>query len=115
VLIGVDKEDFFAHRLAYFYVMGEWPPHFMDHVNGLRSDNRWGNIRQATQQENMQNMKFGTKAILPGVSPSTNGRAFRANITSRGKRLCLGTFATPELAHAAYIQAKRIYHPRSGL
>lgn len=55
VVIGAGGEMFLAHRLAWFYVTGSWPKEQIDHINRDRSDNRWSNLREATQLENQQN------------------------------------------------------------
>lgn len=52
VLISFDGEQYLAHRLAWFYVTGEMPPMFIDHINGKPDDNRFENLREATPQQN---------------------------------------------------------------
>lgn len=46
-----------AHRLAWLYVMGEWPKNHIDHINGIRDDNRLCNLREANPTENVNNSK----------------------------------------------------------
>ena len=55
VWIRADKKLYRAHRLAWFYMTKEWPSHQIDHINGIRDDNRWSNLRQATHSENQHN------------------------------------------------------------
>lgn len=45
------------HRLAYFMIHGEWPKVSVDHENGVKSDNRWINLRHASRSENQRNQK----------------------------------------------------------
>ena len=35
------------HRLAFLYMEGVFPPEMVDHVNRIRHDNRWSNLRHA--------------------------------------------------------------------
>lgn len=45
----------YAHRLAYLYITGKFPDGILDHINQIKSDNRWLNLRNATQSQNMCN------------------------------------------------------------
>lgn len=46
--VTIDDEQYAEHRLAWFYVTGEWPKGLVDHKNLDRSDNRWENLREVT-------------------------------------------------------------------
>lgn len=115
--INIRGKVYFAHRLAFFYMTGKWPAGDVDHKLGHRDDNRWSQIRPATRAENMMNLQGphrDNKVGLLGVSPC-NGR-FAAHIRLKGRNKYLGTFDTPELAHAAYLNAKDgAVQPRDGL
>jgi len=105
-----------AHRIAWFYMTGVWPANDIDHINGVRDDNRWCNLREATRAENMQNQRRAqkhNKCGFLGVHPTEKG--FRACIRKNGKLHHLGYFSTPELAHGAYLVAKKAMHPFSTL
>lgn len=100
-----------AHRLAFLYMVGDWPPEEVDHINGDPLDNRWVNLRavdRVTNQENLRRPRADNKTGYLGVVPS--GKRFSAQIQARGKTKCLGTYATPQEAHAAYLAAKRELH-----
>lgn len=45
-------EVYLAHRLAWAFVHGAFPPEVMDHINGDRADNRIANLRAVSQAEN---------------------------------------------------------------
>ena len=55
--IHIDGERFQAHRLAWFYMKGNWPYAQLDHRNGVRSDNRWNNLREAPGSLNHENLR----------------------------------------------------------
>jgi hypothetical protein len=105
IRISLAKVSYRAHRLAWFYVYGEWPSLHVDHINRNRQDNRISNLRLVTQQQNLQNMSKRLKkaCTYKGVTPLTNNKdKFVAQIRYDGKQRKLGIFATPEEAHQAY-------------
>lgn len=53
--IKIDGHLYLAHRLAWFYVCGEWPAHEIDHIDRARANNRIANLRPATRSENQCN------------------------------------------------------------
>jgi hypothetical protein len=97
---------FLAHRLAFLYVTGEWPPDAVDHMDMDGLNNRWSNLRPATKEQNAANTRAtrNNRTGFKGVSPSPNGK-YRATIHVDGKQRWLGTYATAEEAHTAYAQA----------
>lgn len=101
-----------AHRLAWLLATGEWPIGQIDHINGDKADNRICNLRDVTAAINTQNQRRAhsrNKLGLMGVF-AFEGK-FRSAVELSGKKTYLGTFDTPEAAHAAYLQAKRQLHP----
>lgn len=105
VVISVFNLRIYAHRLAWLYVTGEWPAEQIDHINGDRSDNRFANIRLATQSENQSNMgaKKHNQIGLKGVTKVN--RRYRAEIRKDKRRYHLGYFNTAEEASDAYARA----------
>ena len=112
ICIRLDDVLYTAHRLAWMYVHGRWPANQLDHINGDRADNRIDNLREATNAENAQNrLRKDNKSGFPGVRAENN--KWLAEIKVNYKPIRLGLFATPEEAHAAYLAAKRGFHPFS--
>lgn len=112
VLIGVDCVRYRAHRLAWLYMTGQWPALQVDHIDGDRSNNRWVNLREATQRQNSANMRRrdSNRCGVKGVSiyrGDSGYVSYRANICLHNKTHYLGCFQTAEEAQAAYAEAAR--------
>ena len=103
--IRIDGELYYAHRLAYFYMTSMWPDNKVDHKDISKRNNMWSNLRAASNQSNSANapMHKNNTVGLKGVS--RDGSRFRAQIMVNRKYVHLGSFGTPEEAHAAYVKA----------
>ena len=102
-----------AHRLAMLYMTGVWPPHGVDHIDGDRGNNAFSNLRLADQARNLQNIRKAHKDSVSGLLGTTLNKQtgkWVAQIRFNGKTKHLGYYATPEEAHAVYIEAKRKHH-----
>jgi hypothetical protein len=116
VYIFVLGKRYAAHRLAWFYVTGEWPAGQIDHRNLVTSDNAFANLRDVSGVVNKQNMRdaqSNSKTGVLGVSP--RGSRFIAVIQVARKQKYLGLFETQELASQAYQAAKRQFHVGASL
>jgi len=114
VLIGVDKRRYLAHRLAWLYVHGVWPKGQIDHINGIRNDNRPANLREATIAQNRQNQtgfRRNNASGYLGVYPDPQTGWYTAKIKINGKSHHIGSYRTAEEAHEAYRQEKIKLHP----
>ena len=102
VSIRIDGVAYLAHRLAWFYVHGEFPAGVIDHINQIKNDNRISNLRSVTQVENCKNRKVrsGNRTGANGVRFRDDGRKnpWNARVMHRGKNLSLGHFKTFEEA-----------------
>lgn len=112
VSIMIDGEAYYAHRLAWFYMFGEWP-HVIDHINGDRADNRVCNLRVTDHKENGKNQLCSrTNATgYPGVRHNGRDRCFRARIVVEGKEVLIGLYKTAEEAFVAYMRRKKELYP----
>lgn len=103
-----------AHRLAWLYVHGAWPTHVIDHINGVRTDNRIANLRDVPHTVNKQNQRrphcSNRSSGLLGVAINPSSGKFQARIHSNGRNVFLGEFTDPAKAHSAYVDAKRSLH-----
>lgn len=91
---------------------GKWPTSQVDHINGDRSDNRWANLRQATQSQNSMNIGRRSTNVsgFKGVHWNKATQKWRACITINQKKFHLGLFQTAELAFGAYQLAAEKHH-----
>ena len=116
--IKLYKKGYQAHRLIWLFHYGFMPNNEIDHINGVRSDNRIENLRLATRSENCQNLHRAnidnqTKEL--GVTFHKKANKFQAQICINGKHKYLGLYKTAKSAHEAYLLAKHELHPFSQL
>ncbi len=109
-----------THRLAFVLMTGNFPPDGMvvDHANGIRTDNRWCNLRLCTRAQNSQN-KTGpapkNTSGFRGVHWDKRFSKWKASIKVCGKRHNLGSFDSKEDAIAARLAASaRLHGPFAG-
>ena len=103
-----------VHRLIYFHVYGEIKSGYeVDHINGVRTDNRIINLRLVTKRQNQENRIFcskNNKLGIKGVLYCKKLDKFKASLTSNRKKFHLGYFETIEEAAKAYQLAAHNYH-----
>ncbi len=107
--IGVDGMRFRGHRLAWLYMTGVWPTDQIDHENGVRNDNKFANLREATRGQNQMNSKSWAASGLKGVVSAK--KRWQAQANWGGKHRYLGSFKTAEEAHEAYCRAAAAQDP----
>lgn len=103
--ISIDGRRYKAHRLAWLYVHGQWPADQLDHRNGIRSDNRIDNLREADNVLNSANAAPSRNNTTGLKGVSRLGKRFVAGIKDNYQRIHLGCYATAEEAAAAYDKA----------
>ena len=92
--IGIKGRYYRAHRLAWLYMTGEWPKDQIDHINHIRTYNRWVNLREATNQENHKNqtLKSTNTSGVCGVYFRNDTLKWAAFIWVNDKPTNLGSF-----------------------
>ena len=104
ILGGLRGKYYYEHRLIWLYHYGKWPKECIDHINGIKDDNRIENLREATKQQNSFNRKSdrGSTSQFKGVSWHKQRKKWRADYTHKGKIYYLGLYETEEAAAKAY-------------
>lgn len=101
-----------ASHIIWMLVHGEKPVGFIDHINGNPLDNRKENLRDVDHSTNIENLRVArsdNRLGVLGVRKRPSG-SYEARIWVKGAPLYLGSFPTVEIAHEAYLKAKRMLH-----
>lgn len=103
-----------ASRVAWLMMMGEWPKDQVDHINGVKTDDRFENLRDASPQENARNkgVRKNNKLGIKGVyfSEKIGKYVAQLNLSGSKKSSHLGLFSTKEEAKACYDSAVQKHH-----
>lgn len=112
IAITLDGKSYYAHRLAWLYVNGEFPAFYIDHKDGDGTNNRIDNIRIATPSENQCNGKPSARNTsgVRGVTWSKAACKWMAQIAKAGKTYHLGLFHDIKDAEAAVTKARESLH-----
>jgi hypothetical protein len=95
-----------VHRIVWALNKEELPSGFIDHINGIRDDNRMENLRVVSHAQNLQNMKRAK-----GYAFHKKNNKWTAQIAVDKQHKYLGSFDTEQEAHNAYLKAKQELHP----
>ena len=118
MIIKINGRNYKAHRLAFLYMDGAFPPNDTDHINHLRADNRFVNLRHATRVENGRNRTryLKNKSGFTGVYWHERDSKWVARIKINGKLKHLGYFTDIDEAIIARKKANIEfgYHPNHG-
>lgn len=108
----VDKKVYKEHILVWFYHHGTWPTKQIDHINGIKDDNRIENLRDVCQTVNMYNKtKAHSHNKSTGVLGVTrSGNKFYPRLRVKDKLIHLGTFTSLEEAQKTYLEFKSLYN-----
>lgn len=103
-VISVRHKLYYAHRLAWLYVTGEFPKKHIDHINGIKNDNRIVNLRECDDSQNLKNAnkhKDNTSGHK-GVSWDKSKNKWVATCGLNGRQFFLGRYKEIDLAVQAY-------------
>jgi hypothetical protein len=107
--IRVDGRSYLAHRMAFLYLRGFWPPGNVDHIDRDPANNAFKNLRSGSQSQNRGNSRrpCNNSTGKKGVYFRRDHKDWFAQIHHGGKAIYLGIFASAEGAQRAYLKAAR--------
>ena len=116
--VGYKRKIYIASHLIWAWMTGEWPKYSIDHKNNDPLDDRWENLREANQSEQMRNTRrhrdnrTGYKGVWHQAGREhRDGKNYRWQIMINGKKIhSPERFKTAEEAYAAYCVVVKQYH-----
>jgi HNH endonuclease/AP2 domain len=111
-IVNIDGRLYFASRLAWVIVTGEWPPFDIDHRDLDKGNDRWKNLRLATRSQNLFNRgtNRNNTSGYKGVSYDSARGRWWAEVMVNRKRILGRRFATKVEAAAAVAEAREREH-----
>jgi len=113
--VRINGSNYIAHRLAWLFATGRVPGQMIDHINGVKTDNRFANLRDespAVNSQNVRGLRVNNSSGFHGVYFHKASGKWMSQIRVQEKgRLTLGLFPTPTLASQAYEAARKLHHP----
>lgn len=100
IKINLNGKNYYAHRMAWAIIHGDWPEDEIDHVNGNSLDNSRCNLREVTRKENCRNVSLipNSTSGYCGVNWHEPSGKWRARVKVDGKENYLGLFDDPQEA-----------------
>ena len=95
--VGINGKLYKTHRVIHMLMLGKWPNE-IDHINGVRTDNRWCNLREVDRLANAKNAKrrADNKSGVTGVYWFAKTGRWMCYIDHKGSRIHLGYFKRKE-------------------
>jgi len=112
IYVRIHGRSYPIHRLAFLYMTGEFPVDQVDHINNIRSDNRFINLRECNSFENTCNspLRSDNTSGAKGVHWDSKNSKWYASICAKKTRYFLGRFDDFELAEFVINEARDILH-----
>jgi hypothetical protein len=87
-------KNYRVHILAYIFMEGYTPEHTIDHIDGVRDNNKWSNLRHVSLSCNAQNRAINKNntSRYPGVCFHKQLKKWVSVIRINGKLLHLGVY-----------------------
>lgn len=108
--VRIEGKIYPEHRIIFMMHHGNMPE-YIDHINGVRTDNRIENLRKCTPTQNSYNSVGKSKSGLPkGITWSKRANKYQAQLSINGKNVYLGLFTSLDEAEAVVKEARLKHH-----
>lgn len=104
-------KNYLVHRLVFAWHYGYFPK-MIDHINGIRFDNRIENLRAADDKSNQWNQKLHSRntSNYKNVIFRKDKQRWACRFKVNGKHIMRGYFKTPEEANELAIKMRQEFH-----
>lgn len=111
-VIKINYKKYLTHRVVWALHHNKFPDLIIDHINGIKNDNRIENLRECTQSENMRNYglnKLNTSGFKNVVWNKYTNK-WQVNLRVNGKKKYFGMFDDINIANKVAIKARKQFH-----
>lgn len=106
---GLNYKTYKIHRLIFIMFYG-YSPKEIDHINGIKTDNRIENLREVSHCENQWNKSISKKNTTGIKNVTYENNKWRVRISVNRKMISIGCFEDIELAELVAQEARNKYH-----
>lgn len=112
VRLRVNGVNYPAHKVAWYLFYQEWPQKEIDHIDGVRSNNKISNLRLATRSQNCYNKTSSRNSTskYKGVSWDSSRNKWITSISVNGRTKHLGRYDSEEEAYQNFVEAAKVLH-----
>ncbi len=103
-MIKINYRLYTSSKLAWLYMTGFWPKCHVDHIDGIRDNDSFENLREATTEENNRNhnKRKLCSSKYKGVYFHKKSKKWLSTIWNGEKSIYLGSFNNELDAHEEY-------------